>query len=79
MFALLALIGSAVLAQATGVPTAASAPGATGGGGASAPAAAPPVGASEAISPPAGTSEAMPARPERVWQAIKEAQGAKAA
>ena len=52
MFALLALIGSAVLAQTTGVPAAASAP-----------AAAPPAGASEAISPPAGASDAMPTPP----------------
>jgi len=75
VFALLALIGSAVLAQATGVPTAASAPGATGGGGASAPAAAPPVGASEAISPPAGTSEAMPAPPAAASAAVQPPAG----
>lgn len=63
MFALLALIGAAVMAQTTEVPAAASAPGGTGDGAASAPAAAPPVGASEAVSPPAGASEAMPTPP----------------
>lgn len=65
MFALLALIGAAVMAQTTEVPAAASAPGGTGEGAAaaSAPAAAPPAGASEAVSPPAGASEAMPTPP----------------
>src|SRR5687768_3809992 len=65
VFALLALIGAAVMAQTTEVPAAASAPGGTGEGAAaaSAPAAAPPAGASEAVSPPAGASEAMPTPP----------------